>query len=140
MDIPKILIVERAESAQKYYSYVLHEYGEILRANSIEQTLEHLFLHPDIAVVLMTSRLISRDEPDTLGLIVSLRKSHYRGPIIAISTDPGYRRKMRAAGCTHEYDKDGLKIVRIVTDILAERTAAAKSGVQPPIEALEKAQ
>ncbi len=127
MSNPKILIIERDEYLSKYCGIVLDKHGEILAASDGDEAMQRLDEHPDIAVILMTSRLWSRDSPDTFPLIKRIRAHGYRGPMIAMSSDPKSRKHMIVAGCTHEYARDGLVIERIVTDILS-------SGSTSPLE------
>lgn len=111
---PKILIVEDRQFYHELWSRSLGDKVLILGAYTIEEAEALFAANPELALIVMDA-CVPGDWPTTLPLVRKIRET-FSGPMIAVSSESAYRRKLMERGCDHESDKDDLpqKILEIL--------------------------
>ncbi len=99
----KVLVVED----NRFYSdMIFSNFGSkvlVMKAFTIKEA-ENIFQeNPDIDVILMDA-CVPGDTPNTMGLVSKIRET-FKGPIITISSDSSYSKKLIEAGCNYESNK-----------------------------------
>ena len=79
----------------------------VISAYTIDQARELFAEHAvEIDLIYLDGCLPGQGEmPNSLPLIAEFRSTGYTGPIVTISSDPGYQSKMETAGATDRLDK-----------------------------------
>src|SRR3990167_9663157 len=101
MPLPKVLLVEDLEMFHDYAKKSLEGKVEIISALTVEDGRRLFDLNPDVAAIVMDA-CVPGDYPTTPPLVAEIRSKNFTGPIIAISSDAGFRQKLLSAGCSHE--------------------------------------
>ena len=112
--LPKVLVVEDEFRHQRSWKDSLHGKVEIMSAYTIEEAEGLFFANVDVALIVMDA-CVPGDDPTTPPLVQKMRETFF-GPIIAASSDWGYRQELMAAGCDHECPKHAVPqtVVRIL--------------------------
>lgn len=100
----KVLVVEDSKQWSGLIKRALENKLLVFQAFTTEEAEVALKLHPDLAVILMDA-CVPGDNPNTMWLVRKMRET-FKGPIIAISRVPEYRKKLIEAGCDYESEKD----------------------------------
>jgi len=99
----KVLLVEDYPAWIKIIKEDLGGAAEVLSATTVEEAEKMFEDNPDIALIIMDA-CVPGDEINTLPLVKKIRET-FTGPIIAISANDLYRKKLVEAGCTCECEK-----------------------------------
>ena len=102
----KVLVVEDGMDIQEYYKKALEGKVEIISAYSIKSAMFHFNENPDLDAIVMDACL-PNPPPNTLGITKRFR-STFKGPMIAASSDSGFRKMLMNAGCDHESKKNDI--------------------------------
>ncbi len=106
MSTRKILVVEDNEVLHRLWKYDLGESATIISAFTVQAGERRFREHSDVSAIVMDA-CVPGNTPTTIPLVREIRKT-YHGPIIAISSDPGYRQMLVHAGCDYSCTKDAL--------------------------------
>jgi len=99
----KVLVVEDDAYWQNRWRTQIGNRVMILSAYTLKEA-QYLFKeHPDIAIIAMDA-CVPGGRPTTPPLVEWMRKE-FSGPIIAMSSDPRYRKELLSVGCDHECEK-----------------------------------
>lgn len=111
----KILVVDDTKHWHFRWREELGDKVLIVSAFSIEEAREHFAANPDIVAIVMDA-CVPGDRPTTLPLVEEFRRT-FKGPIVAVSSIPSYRKQLVIVGCDYESDKDYLssKILKILS-------------------------
>jgi len=129
----KILIVEDVGLVHEAYRLKLTgqlgEEGarevEFLHAFTVKEAKRLFNLNPDLVAVVMDA-CVPGEKPTTLNLARQMRKSGFRGPMIAASSVPLFRDKLRRAGCDLHADK--AEVPARLCEVLRRLENAEKGG------------
>jgi len=107
MDNRKVLVVDDMDWVHIKFAMELHNKEVILlKALTLEEGQKLFSANPDICVVVMDA-CVPGDWPNSQWLVRKIRET-FKGPIIAISSMPTYRKELLRAGCDYESGKDDL--------------------------------
>ncbi|HLD06220.1 MAG TPA: hypothetical protein VJC16_01640 [Candidatus Nanoarchaeia archaeon] len=101
--MPLVLVVDDYPMWHEMYHRQLDGRIDLISARSAEEA-KRVFnaRHKKLAAIALGT--CAAVQPTTLHL-VPLFRLKFNGPIIAVSTVPGYRQQLMQAGCSHEIDK-----------------------------------
>lgn len=99
----KVLIVEDEPLWQRMWAVRLDGKVDIIRAYTIETAEEKFADNSDLALIVMDA-CVPGSFPTTISLTSQLRET-FKGPMIAASSDEGYREQLMDAGCDHHATK-----------------------------------
>jgi DNA-binding NarL/FixJ family response regulator len=102
----KVLIVEDQTWVHNHYHRKLDDKVSVISAFSIEEAETLFAANPDIAAIVLDA-CVPGNRPNTPPLARKFR-SVFAGPMIATSSDKGYRQDLVAAGCDSESLKENL--------------------------------
>ena len=113
---PKVLIVDDEEEwRDRWTRRLLREGAEVLKASSLEEGWRLFKANSDIALVIMDVCVPGLHRPNSMWLVERMHKT-FKGPIIAASGRPDFRRMLMDAGCSHEAEKN--EVSALVAEIL----------------------
>jgi len=102
---PLVLVVEDKEWVCESFRVRLEKYCKLLFAKTREEA-DKLFDENSSKVALIgMDACLSGEIPDTLELTRRIRGDGWRGPIIAISSDPGLNETLKRCGASYACDK-----------------------------------
>lgn len=111
----KILIIDDDIIFQADWKASLEDKATVISAYNLEQAEKLFAQNPDCDIIAVDACLTSRGKPDTIPLVVEIRKN-FKGRMIAISSNLEYNVSLVQAGCDHECDKS--KVVETLEYIL----------------------
>ncbi len=100
----KVLIVEDKDYIQARWRQALDGRVEVVSAFSIKEAMDKFATNPDVVAIVMDA-CVPGEEPTTPPLVTKFRET-FKGPMIAASAAPWYRKELMRAGCDHESQKD----------------------------------
>lgn len=106
MKLPIVLVLEDDNDWHNYWQKKLSEKTTYLRTQTISAALHDFNLTPEIAAIVVDA-CVPGDSPNTMSFVKKARET-YKGPMIACSNMPSYRRQLLDAGCDHQCDKASL--------------------------------
>ena len=113
---PKVLIVDDEEEwRDRWTRRLLREGAEVLKASSLEEGWRLFEANPDIALVIMDTCVPGFYPPNSMWLVEKMHQT-FKGPIIAASGHPDFRRVLMGAGCSHEASKN--EVSALISQIL----------------------
>jgi len=101
-----VLIVEDGVPWQTRWARLLADKVILLQAYRIRDARDLFADNPYIDLIALDA-CVPGAKPNTLELAAHFRQS-FTGPMIAISSEPDYRKQLLDAGCNHDCPKDGL--------------------------------
>ena len=113
--IKKVLLVEDNEDWNRIIKRGLGDKVQILSAYTIKEAEKIFEENSGIAIVIMDA-CVPGDTPNTQPLVQKIRQT-FKGPMIAMSSMPMFRRKIVLAGCDHEVEEKteaGKKVLELL--------------------------
>lgn len=112
----KVLIVDdEAEWRDRWTRRLEREGAEVLKASSLEEG-ERLFeANPDLVLVIMDACVPGLYPPNSMWLVKKMYQT-FKGPIIAASGHPDFRKMLVDAGASHEASKN--EVLVLISKIL----------------------
>ncbi len=110
----KILVVNDEQSIQTMLHEILMQHGFLtIAALTQEEGLELFMENPDVSAILLDGCVPGR-VLNTLPLLKKFTNAFFPGPIVAMSSNPDFRKEMTApgVGCANEWsmiDDDAIK-------------------------------
>ena len=117
MHIDQILLVENhgvvISSITRCIKSVLGDHVIVLVAKTLSEA-EHMYRDhfETIKVILLDTRLDNDETTFNLARHISM---HFKGPIVSISTNEAFRKKMMSHGCTEAWEKH--EILKFLEDL-----------------------
>jgi len=113
---PKVLIVDDEEEwRDRWTRRLLREGAEVLKASSLEEGWRLFEANPDIVLVIMDVCVPGLHRPNSMWLVEKMQQT-FKGPIIAASGRPDFRKTLMDAGCSHEASKN--EVSALISQIL----------------------
>ena len=101
----KVLLVEDDQVIQMGWMVLLEDLPlQLLQARDISQARDLFYDNPDLDAVVMDG-CVPGVELNTANLTMEIRK-RFAGPMIAVSSEPDFRRALVQAGCDYACDKN----------------------------------
>ncbi len=112
----KILIVEDDMNELYFWKRELRGVAEILEATTLQEAYH--FLDTEQFDVVVMDACLQSNNINTSNLTREVRRS-FKGPMIASSSDPAFRKELVVAGCDYNCPKEfvGQKIKEILKEI-----------------------
>lgn len=105
----RVLIVDDLKGWHSQWKKELEGRVEVVSATTLEEAEAEFQTNSDFAAIFMDA-CVPGVEPTTLELTSRIRQD-FRGPMVAISSTPRYRRMLMDAGCTDECDKRDVSLM-----------------------------
>lgn len=102
----KVLVVDDMDWVHEILEMELDGKVTLLKALTLERGQELFYANPDICVVVIDA-CVPGHSPNSQWLIRKIRKT-FKGPMVAISSSPIYRKELLLAGCNYESEKADL--------------------------------
>jgi len=101
--LPRVLLIEDEEDFHELFEKLLEGEVEFLDAYTITEAERIFESVPGISIVVVDA-CVPGSFPTTEPLVRKIR-ARFSGPMIAISSDPEYRKVLIAAGCDFQCEK-----------------------------------
>lgn len=113
---PKVLIVDDEEEwRERWTRRLTREGAEVLKASSLAEGEELFEANPDITLVIMDACVPGLCQPNSMPLVEKIRQT-FKGPIVAASGRPDFRKLLMDAGANREASKN--EVSALVSQIL----------------------
>jgi len=113
----KVLLVDISVKYWQEWAKALEEKVEFIHELTIETARESFAEHHDIAVII-TIACMASDKPNTMDMVKGFREK-FKGPMVAVSQYPKYRKKLRDAGCDHACPRED--VVAKILELLKKK-------------------
>ncbi len=100
-----VLHVEDKLLYQDLLAADLRRFAEVIRASSIIEAEAKFAANQGVIDVIVMDACVPGETPNTLPLVALIRQT-FKGPMIASSGFPGFRKDLMAVGCDSESPKE----------------------------------